>query len=272
MTIVVTIVDQNEAVLKKVRIADHAEIAALIPKLVAALSLPSTDDAGRPIRYHLSYRNTRLHNTQTLQEVEINNGDSLVIMPDMLAGAHGQPGEPELPEPLVVLDSTPLPDSYQPQQGFPPLQQIDAQTESVSIVFQPDIMQGVFAQARGRREEVGGILLGNVYTEQQRLLIVVEQILEAKHTSAGPAHVMFTGDTWQDILRRRATSDLPVVGWYHSHPGFGIFLSPSDEFIQRNFFGNRPWYIALVVDPTTEEWGVFAWEAQQIKRCMRPAV
>jgi len=31
-------------------------------------------------------------------------------------------------------------------------------------------------------------------------------------------------------------ADKKIVGWYHSHPGFGIFLSEYDLFIHRNFF------------------------------------
>jgi hypothetical protein len=38
------------------------------------------------------------------------------------------------------------------------------------------------------------------------------------------------------------------VGWYHTHPGFGVEFSEMDLFIQRNFFSG-PTQIALVTDP-----------------------
>lgn len=38
------------------------------------------------------------------------------------------------------------------------------------------------------------------------------------------------------------------MGWYHSHPGFGVEFSELDVFIQRNFFSS-PTQIALVMDP-----------------------
>jgi proteasome lid subunit RPN8/RPN11 len=97
----------------------------------------------------------------------------------------------------------------------------------------------------------------------------VHQVLEAQHTSTGAASVTFTEKTWLDILQQRAASSFQVVGWYHSHPGFGIFLSSSDEFIQRSFFSNRLWYIALVVDPIAEDWGAFAWEKNIIMPCTK---
>ena len=54
--------------------------------------------------------------------------------------------------------------------------------------------------------------------------------------------------------------DARIVGWYHTHPGFGIFLSGMDLFIQDNFF-NLPWQVAFVYDPTSEEEGLFVWHA-----------
>jgi hypothetical protein len=50
-----------------------------------------------------------------------------------------------------------------------------------------------------------------------------------------------------------------IVGWYHTHPGFGIFLSEMDLFIQNNFF-NEPWQIAYVDDPKGGDRGAFVWE------------
>ncbi len=33
-------------------------------------------------------------------------------------------------------------------------------------------------------------------------------------------------------------SSLSIVGWYHSHPGFGVEFSDMDMFIQKNFFSS----------------------------------
>jgi hypothetical protein len=53
-------------------------------------------------------------------------------------------------------------------------------------------------------------------------------------------------------------ADRAIVGWYHSHPDFGIFLSDRDVFIHEHFF-NSPGQIAFVVDPVRKDEGVFAW-------------
>ena len=61
-------------------------------------------------------------------------------------------------------------------------------------------------------------------------------------------------------------TDRDIVGWYHSHPNFGIFLSDRDCFIQEHFF-NGPGQIAYVVDPVNGVEGVFAWRDGKAKLC-----
>ena len=264
----VTLEDQNGNILKRAKVAENAEIARLLPALITSLQLPITDDAGRPIRYHLSHNNMQLQDHQTLAGAEVQNGDTLVIVPEMTAGAQFETTDPNVPEPLVTLE--PTIDTYQPIAGFPQDCAIDAYTSSVQIAFKPGTIQQIFAQARAHiSEEVAGILLGNIYEENERFFVVVHQVLEARYTFTGAASVTFTDKTWLDLLQQRSASSFPVVGWYHSHPGFGIFLSSSDEFIQRSFFSNRLWYIALVVDPIAEEWGAFAWEERAIMPCTK---
>ena len=73
-------------------------------------------------------------------------------------------------------------------------------------------------------------------------------------------HVTFTQDTWEHIYKVKDSEypDHRIVGWYHSHPGFGVFLSDHDTFIHQNFFSS-PQQVAWVYDPHSEEEGCFAW-------------
>ncbi len=43
--------------------------------------------------------------------------------------------------------------------------------------------------------------------------------------------------------------DLYIVGWYHSHPGLNVFMSPIDIETQRTYQAMFPKAIALVIDP-----------------------
>ena len=77
-----------------------------------------------------------------------------------------------------------------------------------------------------------------------------------------------TSDTLKPRIHETLETKYPgkkIVGWYHTHPGFGIFLSGMDLFIQNNFF-NQPWQIATVYDPKAEEEGTFIWRGGKSSR------
>ena len=71
-------------------------------------------------------------------------------------------------------------------------------------------------------------------------------------------HFKFTPECWQEILRIQKDHypQTAIVGWYHSHPGHGIFLSGTDLNTQRLSFG-KVWQIASVYDPIRQEIGYF---------------
>lgn len=111
--------------------------------------------------------------------------------------------------------------------------------------------------------ELGGILLGFecVDDETGEPFVWVTQSLEAKHYENTQASFTYTHDSWGEITRERDEKhpDLDIVGWYHTHPDFGIFLSSHDLFIHRNFF-DQPLQVAYVVDPIRQTRGFFQWK------------
>lgn len=64
------------------------------------------------------------------------------------------------------------------------------------------------------------------------------------------AHVRITSEALMQAAAEAAAdhAGLVPVGWYHSHPGFGIFLSGYDSVITGSIF-NSPWHLAIVLDP-----------------------
>jgi hypothetical protein len=76
----------------------------------------------------------------------------------------------------------------------------------------------------------------------------------------------FTHDAWDEAYQALSLKfpNQSLVGWYHSHPGFGVFMSEYDAFIQQNFFGTQGQY-ALVVDPLGGRRGWFRWDKEKIK-------
>ena len=109
--------------------------------------------------------------------------------------------------------------------------------------------------------ELGGVLLGGQYVDSQgEPFVVVSDCLRADHFEATKGSFKFTHETWSDIQRRLSEypDDLRMVGWYHTHPDWGVFLSGMDMFICDNFF-NKPLDLALVIDPCRDDRGWFQW-------------
>ena len=100
--------------------------------------------------------------------------------------------------------------------------------------------------------EVGGFLIGTV-TETGT---DISHAHPASAVEATQTNLTFTHEAWDDVLTTVDASHpgLSIVGWYHSHPGFGVFLSDYDTFIQQNFFSGDG-QVALVVDPVAGEFG-----------------
>lgn len=124
----------------------------------------------------------------------------------------------------------------------------------------PDLSEGVLDtvlhHAQGElAREVGGILAGRIYDGRAHVELAIPALRAEGHRT----NVTFTHEVWDDVLASldRDHPELRIVGWYHSHPGFGIFLSEYDEFIQNNFFA-ADGMVALVIDPHDGTSGWFA--------------
>ena len=114
--------------------------------------------------------------------------------------------------------------------------------------------------------ELCGVLIGEVrFDVSGNYLYICGSIRGEKSKNSG-VNVSFTPETWDYIHEEREKKypDYAIIGWYHTHPGFGIFLSDMDKFIQDYFF-NMPFQVALVVDPKSSEKGIFAWQDGKIR-------
>lgn len=115
--------------------------------------------------------------------------------------------------------------------------------------------------------ELGGVLLGKECIDDQtgQSYVWIERSLEARHYENSEASFTYTHDSWEAISRERdrVCPELDIVGWYHTHPDFGIFLSGHDLFIHQNYF-NRPLHVAYVVDPIRQTRGCFRWRGREI--------
>ncbi|MGE0755858.1 MAG: hypothetical protein AB7F89_14860 [Pirellulaceae bacterium] len=125
-----------------------------------------------------------------------------------------------------------------------------------------DVLRDVEAHALSdTRVELGGVLLGGQYADAEgKPFVVVTDSLRARHYESTKGSFKFTHETWEQFTREREKfpADLQMVGWYHTHPDWGVFLSGLDMFICDHFF-NKPLDVALVIDPCRQDRGFFQW-------------
>ena len=134
-------------------------------------------------------------------------------------------------------------------------------------VFDDVLREMVTYSEQDLHRETGGFLMGGLHRDQ-RIFVEVRGFLPATKTMSRAASLTFTHDTWEDI-NRRASTEYPndvMLGWHHTHPGLGVFLSAHDLFIHRHFF-SQPWQIAMVVDPCSHQFGFFQWWRGKVVDC-----
>jgi proteasome lid subunit RPN8/RPN11 len=132
------------------------------------------------------------------------------------------------------------------------------------VTISSEVARQIRQHARSNmKTEVCGVLIG-AFNDG---VLHIDECIAGKEAAQAGTHVTFTQDTWEHIYKVK-DADFPnerIVGWYHSHPGFGIFLSDHDTFIHRNFF-SAPEQVAWVYDPHSDEEGFFGWADQRIER------
>jgi proteasome lid subunit RPN8/RPN11/phage tail protein X len=137
---------------------------------------------------------------------------------------------------------------------------VPAKKRPFTVRISDDIMEGIERHAYSLlTAEVGGMLVGKVTGKTT----VIEGFIPALSASAEQVTLTFTHDVWEEILKV-AAKDFPgkqIIGWYHTHPTFGVFLSEYDMFIQENFFGQKG-HVALVIDPVQGTRGWFGKDAE----------
>jgi len=127
------------------------------------------------------------------------------------------------------------------------------------------VVQSAFARlcvhaASELERETGGVLVGEWCEDEQtgKQFIVVEHALPARYTRQGSVYLTFTQDTLVNFNAKIEDryQGKRIVGWYHTHPKMGVFLSHYDTWMHNHFFP-EPWQVALVIEPHTNIGGFF---------------
>ncbi|KYQ90689.1 26S proteasome non-ATPase regulatory subunit 14 [Tieghemostelium lacteum] len=130
-----------------------------------------------------------------------------------------------------ITDSTPLPDT--------------AETIHISSLALLKMLQHARA---GVPLEVMGLMLGELIDEYTIRVIDVFAMPQSGTTVSVEAIDPVFQTKMLDMLKQTGRNEI-VIGWYHSHPGFGCWLSSVDVNTQQSFEQLQARAVAVVVDP-----------------------
>src|SRR5262245_14021921 len=148
----------------------------------------------------------------------------------------GEVGELEIADPPEKLLPT-----LDPKRRVRPMGEIAA--DDLHIFLREETLREIVIHSKSSTtHELGGGMVGDVYRHKDVHWVEIAGYVKAAHYVNSSASFKFTVDSWSAITREKEKrfSDKPVLGWHHTHPRYGIFLSGMDLFIHEHFF-NLPW-------------------------------
>lgn len=144
----------------------------------------------------------------------------------------------------------------------------EIEPDDVKVYIKQDVYKALEKYASSNTsKELGTILIGDYCEELGKTHVIISDYIEAKYTDASASTLTFTHETWDYVHKQHDAlyPDKKIIGWQHTHPNYGIFLSNYDLFIQENFF-NMSFQIAYVIDPIQNIRGFFQWKNDKIEK------
>ncbi|MEM9985200.1 MAG: hypothetical protein AAF804_08910, partial [Bacteroidota bacterium] len=143
------------------------------------------------------------------------------------------------------------------------------------IYLHYESIKGIFKMVRDQNDfvpdeqmiedvpEIGGFLLGHTYPiGGGRFDLSLEQFVPITADSQNRYTVKFGGTAWSQLDDKlKAHPGIKLIGWFHTHPGHGLFLSEADLREHQSLF-KESYQIAMEIDPLTASFDTafFSWK------------
>jgi len=97
-------------------------------------------------------------------------------------------------------------------------------------------------------QAIFGFLIGDVYRDPETgvLYIVIDKTLKLSQPIYGDKTEVVVSRLWDRMQQQLAKAAGSLLGWYHSHPGQGGYLTAHDVETHEKFFTD-PWQVAVLV-------------------------
>jgi proteasome lid subunit RPN8/RPN11 len=103
--------------------------------------------------------------------------------------------------------------------------------------------------SKGREKEVMGLIIGETFEDKEKNKIFsVARDVATSDLDASEVDVRFQNFEKLFEHLEELDYDYQILGWYHSHPDYSSFMSPTDVDTNRRMF-KLPYQYAVVIDP-----------------------
>lgn len=112
--------------------------------------------------------------------------------------------------------------------------------------------------------EVMGLMTGRLFKDDDGTYAVIDGTLRSALIS-DEYSVKFDKSSMNGLFDGvdSMNDDDVIAGWYHTHPGFGCFMSETDQRTHNGIFGDECGF-ALVIDPLSQEIKAFGKGAEEL--------
>jgi len=141
------------------------------------------------------------------------------------------------------------------------------EASTMNLLTHHSVYAAIMEQAEAALpNETGGFLLGQAGfdAESGSWYNWIDEVVLIKPAEANPVHFSFSWKDVDQVRAHREREDKALIGWYHTHPGLGIFLSDTDLQKTHQQLFNEIFQVALVYDPVSGCAGYFFREASGV--------
>jgi proteasome lid subunit RPN8/RPN11 len=131
---------------------------------------------------------------------------------------------------------------------------------TINLFTYHSVYSAIMEQAQAALpNETGGFLLGHTGFDPdcRSWYNWIDEVVPIQPTEANPVHFSFTWKDVDQVRAHRERKEKALIGWYHTHPGLGIFLSDTDLQKTHEQLFNELFQVALVYDPISGRAGYF---------------
>lgn len=128
----------------------------------------------------------------------------------------------------------------------------------IPIVIANEILERIRSEIDVPHEQIG-LLIGELSDNH----LVVNDAISGTSSASRSLSILSSeilAEVADDILNGRI--DGRIIGWYHSHLGSGVFMSPIDIETHSRLLQFSNDVIAMVMDSVANQFGIFIYDAQ----------